>query len=428
MRTPSHLFLAILAVTAAASASPNEAPALRIIPDHLDGGYAAGDTITWTIALVGLPPGAGGSPAHYAVRSGTSVVASGTTAFAAGKAQVVLRPDGPGVYVLEVETAAAAGKRSCGAAVAWPRIVSTVPEPADFDAFWHQELAELDAVPMNPRLEELDSGVPGVALCLITMDGIRGSRIHGYLAFPRAGKAQPAALQLQYWGTYPLNRNDVLGYAKKGWIALDIMAHDLPCDQPQAFYAKPPISTNVHAGADDRDKSYFLRMFLSCSRAVDYLTSRSDWNRTTLLVHGGSQGGFQGIATAALNPKVTVLAVSVPGGGNHCGFSDGQPCGWPTWVNGWARGAARDALIRTAGYYDTDNFAKRIRCPVLVGTGLLDTVSPPETQFTMFNNLRAPKRMVLMPYDEHTSEHTEFQRVMAAWAGAAAAGARLPLE
>ena len=46
-------------------------------------------------------------------------------------------------------------------------------------------------------------------------------------------------------------------------------------------------------GNDDRETSYFLRMYLSCYRAAEYLTQRPDWNGKTLVVMGDSQGGLQ---------------------------------------------------------------------------------------------------------------------------------------
>lgn len=424
--------IALLLMAASLSASAATAPAsahLAITTDHQDGSYAPGDPVTWNIRITGVQAG-GSTPAPaYAVTNGKDVVSSGTLSFVDGAAQVTARAGKPGVLVLTVDhqTPWRPNVR-CGAAVDWQSIRSTVAEPVDYDGFWKQKLGELAAVPMHPVLEAVDSGSPDVQLWKITMDTIRNARIHGYLARPTGADPLPAQLQVQYWGVYPLDRKEVISHARKGWIALNIMAHDLPCDRDAAFYKNPGINTYVNTGADDREKSYFLRMFLSCSRAVDYLAGRSDWNQRTLLVQGGSQGGFQGIATAALNPKVTALTVFVPGGGNLTGFLDGQPSGWPGWVSSKAEGAQREAMIRTAGYFDTNHFAKRIRCPVLVGTGLVDTISRPETQFTMFNNITAPKRMVILPADDHTDGHGAYKTAQAAWWKAAAAGGPLPME
>jgi cephalosporin-C deacetylase-like acetyl esterase len=427
-------FIALLLISTGASsgeekAKPNPNINLLIAPEHADGSYAVGESVIWNINLSGVKPGEPSPAPGYSVKAGKEEVAKGTLNFVEGKAQVSVKADKPGVMTLWVDqkTPWRPGF-ACGAAIARQEIKSTVAEPADYDAFWKKKLEELAAVPMNPVLEEVaDSGSPDVQLWKITMDTIRGAKIYGYLARPKGSQPLPAQLQVQYWGLYPLNKKEVVDIAKKGWLALNIMAHDLPCDRDAAFYKNPGVNTYVNTGADDPDKSYFLRMFLSCSRAVDYLASRSDWNKSALLVQGGSQGGFQGIATAALNPKVTALTVFVPGGGNLTGFLDNQPSGWPGWVYSKATGAQREAMIKTAGYYDANNFVKRIKCPVLVGTGLLDTISNPITQFTMFNNLAGPKRMVLLPADEHTSSHTAYKAVQTAWCKAAAAGEPMPI-
>jgi cephalosporin-C deacetylase-like acetyl esterase len=427
---------ALLLVTAgpfasADEANPKSAVYLNIAMDHEDASYVVGEPVTWTIKVSGIKTGAPTFEPTYAVRTGTNMLAKGTLHFADGAAKVTGQLDHPGVIELKVDHSTQwRSEFRCGAAVGWTEIRSTVPEPADFDAFWTKKLAELAAVPMNPVLEEADSSSPDVLLWKITLDSFRDTKVHGYLARPKGTGPLPAQLQVQYWGLYPLNKNEVVGIAKKGWLAMNIMAHDLPCDRDAAFYKEADKTGKfaVGNGADDPEKSYFLRMFLSCSRAVDYLAGRSDWNMSALLVQSGSQGGFQGLATAGLNPKVTALTVFVPGGCDLTGSLEGRPNGWPGWVGSFAKGAERDAKIKTAGYFDAKNFAKRIKCPVLVGTGLLDSIAKPETQFAMFNNITSPKRMVILPEDEHISPHTEYKAVQNAWWKAAATGEPLPTK
>ena len=432
------LFLATCSITSAADPGTNAASGLSPLLylhfslDHADASYAAGEPVTRTIKLTGLNANEHPPNPTYTVTSGKTEIANGTLNFVDGMVNVTSQLDKPGVIVLKVNQKTPwRPDFQCGAAIGWQQIKSTVPEPQDFDAFWKKKLEEPAAVPANPVLEPVvDSGSLDVQLWKITMDNIRGAKIHGYLARPTGAIPLPAQLQVQYWGRDPLKKSEVVGIAKKGWLAMNIMAHDLPVDGDPAFYkeADKTGQYNVTSGADDPDKSYFLSMFLACSRAVDYLAGRSDWNKTTLLVQGGSQGGFQGIATAALNPKVTTLTIFVPGGCDQTGFPEGRPTGWPGWVGGRVTGAEREARIKTVGYYDSDNFAKRIRCPVLVGTGLIDSIATPIGQFTMFNNLPSPKRLVLMPEDEHISPHVQYIAVQAAWWKAAAAGEALPMK
>lgn len=430
----SLLSMALALCTLPATAATN-VPArnpqlyLNLTTDHADAVYAVGETVTWTIAVTGLKSGEAPPEPAFSVTAGKTELTNGTLRFVGGKAQVSARLNKPGVLALQVGQSTPWQNRFArGAAVGWPEIKSTVPEPADFDAFWKKKLEELAAVPMNPALEEVDSGATNVRLWKVTLDGFRGSKVNGYLARPPGTNSLPALVQVPYMYLHSLQKSAVVGIAKNGWLALTILEHDAFRDRDAAFYKDAGIDTQAGGGPDDPEKSYFTRMFLSASRAVDYLADRDDWNGRTLVVQGGSQGGFQGLAVAGLNPKVTALTVFVPGGCDLTGFLEGRPNGWAGPVGSKAMGADRDAWIRTAGYYDAKNFAKRIKCPTLVGVALLDSIASPISQFTMFNNLTAPKRLVLLPEDEHISPHTAYKTVQAAWWKAAAAGEPVPLK
>ena len=128
------------------------------------------------------------------VASGKTELANGTLSFVDGTAKVTSKSDHPGVLVLKVNQKTPwRNNFRCGAAVGWQAIRSTVPEPADFDGFWKKKLEELAEVPMSPVLEEVpDSGSPDVQLWKVTMDGIRGTRIYGYLARPKGTGPLPA--------------------------------------------------------------------------------------------------------------------------------------------------------------------------------------------------------------------------------------------
>ena len=59
---------------------------------------------------------------------------------------------------------------------------------------------------------------------------------------------------------------------------LNISAHDLPIDETPAYYKNLQDTTlkgYALIGCDDREKSYFLHMFLGDVRAVEYLRSRA---------------------------------------------------------------------------------------------------------------------------------------------------------
>jgi cephalosporin-C deacetylase len=173
-------------------------------------------------------------------------------------------------------------------------IALSAPRPADFDAFWDAKLQALAAIPANPVLASVAIGNTNLAYSKLTLDNIWGTHIQGQLARPVAGGKFPALLIVQWAGVYPLQPSWVTERAQEGWLVLNIQAHDLPIDLPESFYneqAAGPLKDYYDIGNDDRDESYFLRMYLSCYRAAEYLTQRADWDGKTLVVLGQSQGG-----------------------------------------------------------------------------------------------------------------------------------------
>jgi cephalosporin-C deacetylase-like acetyl esterase len=57
--------------------------------------------------------------------------------------------------------------------------------------------------------------------------------------------------------------------------------------------------------------------------------------------------------------------------------------------------------MRAALYFDTVNFASRIKAPVMAGIGFIDTISPPAGIWTALNQIPGPKEPFPMIESEH---------------------------
>jgi cephalosporin-C deacetylase-like acetyl esterase len=141
-------------------------------------------------------------------------------------------------------------------------------------------------------------------------------------------------------------------------------------------------------------------MYLSCYRAASYLSQRSDWNGETLVVMGDSQGGQQAIVTAGLHPSITACAALVPAGFDMLGPEVGRKGGWPQWYYR-TEGKDPERVHETSRYFDAANFIPGIRCPLLVGVGLLDETCPPEGILAGINQYKGPKKVMLLPRSGH---------------------------
>jgi len=400
-------FFSLVALALLAGAA--HAQRLVATADHPDGVYRAGETVRWQIRWEGTTP----PPAsvEYAVKKGgLTELTKGTLTLTDGKAEVAATFDAPGTLLLALsgKTEQGMAVRGRGGAVASPeKIASSAKRPADFDAFWEAKLRELKAVPANPKLERGESGKPGVDYDKVTMDNIQGTHIQGQLARPTEGRKLPALLIVQWAGVYGLPKSWVTDRAAEGWLVLNINAHDLPIDQPASFYQEQqngPLKNYPAIGNESRDTSYFLRMYLSCYRAAQYLVERPDWDGKTLVVMGTSQGGLQALMTAGFHPKITAALANVPAGCDMLGPEVGRAPGWPQWYFQTA-GKDEKKVRDTSRYFDVVNFASRIRCPVLIGCGLIDETCPPAGIIAAANAAKGPVELVLLPQAPHQDEY-----------------------
>ncbi|BCM94259.1 acetyl esterase Axe7A [Abditibacteriota bacterium] len=414
---------------------PAFAQQLTVTPEKDSPVYAIGEPVAWKLQVSG--EGAEGvTEVHYNVkRDAQTVLSSGVLALQQGTARLESHLDAPGTLLVDFtfdkvnkETV----RISVGAVVEPFKIEPAMPEPADFETFWKSKVEELEQVPANPVLSSEPSGSPDSDYWKFTLDNIRGSHVQGQLARPKVGEKFPALLRLQYAGVYGLSKGNVVNWANGGWLTLNINAHDLPIDQPADFYttqSQGPLKNYVAIGNDNRESSYFLRMILSCYRAIDYLKTRPDWDGKTLVVEGTSQGGMQSLMMGGLNPTVTAVIVNVPAGCDTSGPVLGRASPWPYWA-GMAKGNLQ--ILETSRYFDALNFARHIKVPTLVAVGLLDLTATAPGVIATFNQITSPsKRLVIMPRSDHKGSggtQADYPKNLSLWLKALSKGETPPLS
>jgi len=401
---------------------------LTFAPYHASGIYQIGETVGWTVT-----PG----PAEPAYsfkwtirRNNADVLKEGKLDLSSGKDKIEITGDQPEMIYVAIEPVAKLvpeapapaapatpaappagagrgnpngyvggntgrnnGLYAVGAAVAPAKIGLATPRPADFDSFWEGKLAAQEKIPIHPVLTAAQTDVQGVEMSTFVLDAL-GSHAQGYLAKPAKEGKFPALILLQYAGVYALNARSVASHAAEGWLVIDVDSHDkLPSDPagnaPRNYAA---------VGNTDRETSYFLNMYLRDSRALDYLMTRPDWDGKTIVLMGTSMGGQQSMMLAGLRPeKITAVLVCVPSGADTNGDLHGRKAGYPNWPS-------NDPKVMSASlYFDTVNFAARIKAPVLAAMGFIDTTSPPAGVWTELNQIAVAKEPLPMIESEHNN-------------------------
>jgi len=273
-------------------------------------------------------------------------------------------------------------------------IRSQYGKPADFEAFWRQALSDLAKVKPDYKVTELpDSSRDNRRVFLVEMKSLGNLTIRGYLTEPiTKNKNKKFAVLLglpgyqvslgPMFGTDPDiaiftinirgsgNSKDVINVRRESYIVLNL---------------------------EDKNRYVLRGAIMDCVRAVDFICSRPELRHDNIIASGGSLGGFLAVATSSVDKRISFCSAANPI------LSDIRnlvhEVDWPFIDIGryvkTRPGLTMDKVLSNMDYYDAKNFATNLECPTLVGMGLVDNIAPPNNVYTLYNNVRAPKHVII---------------------------------
>lgn len=383
---------------------------VRVAPDRAGWTYSVGEPVKFHIDATADSESLAGVSVRYTV---------GPEQMPADERTGALTPNGltidggtlaePGFLrcVVKIEYDGRTYRGLATAAFSPELIKPTQTDPPDFDRFWAAQKAELPKIPLEarailqPDLCTAAADVYHVSFQNVGFDpSSKPSRIYGILCLPKGKGPFPAILRVPGAGVRAYSGwRDA---AAKGIITLEIGIHGIPVNLSPEIYEQlglGALSAYFLNGLDDRDHYYYRRVYLGCVRANDYLTTLPQFDGKNLAVIGGSQGGQLAIVTAALDPRVMALGCYYPAYCDVTGSLHNRAGGWPQMMkpdrpNEVSRSATAEK-IATTGYYDTVNFARRLKVPGYYSWGYNDEVCPPTSVFAAYNVITAPKQLLL---------------------------------
>lgn len=300
-----------------------------------------------------------------------------------------------------------------GAAAGLSDIRKKKAEPADFDEFWKGQLKKLDGTePELLEAKEVESPKASFTVYAVKIrfceDNTWGNYVSGYLSIPK--NAKPGSLSL-YVGFNGYGVADAVKDCVSGRATLNIAAHSLELGKPSWYYTQQAYGKLKDYGFKaeynaTRETVYFREMILRDVQGVRFMKRyfgadgpdvrfKGLWSdKKILTLSGGSQGGFQCAAVAALEPGVTQAMLYIPW------LCDIGGCG----TDGRQASTFMPAYTEALEYYDSVNFAKRITCDVYIeSVGLGDYVATPAGITSFYNNLETAgsKRIIFKQNTTH---------------------------
>ncbi len=291
------------------------------------------------------------------------------------------------------------------------KIRTDIQCPEDFITYWNKVREAIYSLPIEADVQELEvpdtykdkeTGKPQIKVYAVTVNCPTDRPVTGYLAVPAdKNKNLPAVIEFLSWSWVDANKNAAMSRAARGQLSMYCSWHGLPLGKEKEFYTNASKSFGALQGCEDKDTWIFRNCALRVLRALAYIEQRPEWDGRNLAVMGGSLGGFETSIAAAVDKKVTLAIISVPGFCEFDGVKSNRMRSIP--FQGRNGDKATPKAMEAMAYYDCVNFAKFITCETYVCTGFADDLCPPPNVFAMYNNIPAstPKEMTTNPLTGH---------------------------
>ncbi len=289
--------------------------------------------------------------------------------------------------------------------------------PDGFMDFWKNNIKEASEFPLKYTKEKAEEYCTEKIDCYLIKLQLnnRGQAVYGYLFYPKNAKPGSCPVVLSPPGAGIKTIKEPLRhkyYAEEGFIRLEFEIHGLNPTMSEEQFKEISNAFNgkengyLTNGMDNKDNYYMKRVYLSCLRCIDLLTSLPEWDGKNVIVQGGSQGGALAMITAGLDKRVTACVVNHPALSDMAGYMAGRAGGYPHFFR--TRGMDTKEKLETMSYYDVVNFARLIKADTFMTWGFNDNTCPPTTSYAVYNTLECNKEALITPINEHwTSEETE---------------------
>ncbi len=299
-----------------------------------------------------------------------------------------------------------------GACADFDSITVKETKPADFEAFWSANVAELaDIAPEILEMTEVTSNnssyktyhvkIKAVDDTYLYSDGETHNYVSGMLTVPKDASAGSCKLKVGYGGhgIYAMTPE-----YEANTITFSVNAHAINANGSSSYYSSyNKGDLNGYGGMytpganSDRNEVYFKNMILRDLQALRFLTvyygeggeGGALWNGTDIMATGGSQGGFRTTAVASLADElgitVSYAEILFPWLCDLGGTAHGRILGdfWP------------DYTYSEMAYYDTVFFGTGVNCKVYIRTGLGDTTTTPTGVTALYHALASADKTIV---------------------------------
>ncbi|MFF7291783.1 acetylxylan esterase [Microbacterium sp. NPDC008134] len=302
-----------------------------------------------------------------------------------------------------------------------------VAEPADFDRFWEDTLAESRA--SGGAIERRAALTPIRELIVedLTFPGFGGEAIRAWITRPqREGRLPVVVEYIGYNGGRGV-AGEKLQWAAAGYVhvLMDTRGQGSGWgtggDTPDPHGSEASVPGFMTRGISDPATYYYRRVFTDGVRLIDAVRELPFVDAGRIAVTGSSQGGGIALAVGGLVHGLVGVLPDVPFL-CHFGRSVQLTPDQPFMEIARYLAVHRDQderVFRTLSYFDGVNFARRVAAPALFSVALMDGIVLPSSVFAAYNHLAVDDREIAVyPFNGHEGGQTHQWVRQAEWLSA----------
>ncbi|MBN2711887.1 MAG: acetylxylan esterase [Planctomycetes bacterium] len=287
----------------------------------------------------------------------------------------------------------------------WEAYLPPLTKRGDFDSFWEKTLAEAHSKPLNTELKAYDYPSPHVTVKDVTIEGIDGTKVHGWYLVPSfLGKDKYPCI-VHYHG-FSGNRgrpSDFLQWIMMGCCVVSFDVRGQSGETSTSFaHSNGSLNQIYNCGILDKEEYYLKYAYTDAVREISFACEQPEVDTSKIIIEGGSQGGALTMAMAALDDRPILALAAVPSNTNleervkggygvfNCVTEYGKK--FPDRI---------DRCFETLSYFDTMNMADRVKCRVVAGVGGKDPICPAKFYYATYNRITSKKEIYIYPLNGH---------------------------
>lgn len=289
-------------------------------------------------------------------------------------------------------------------------IQSAYARPADFDAFWQKAKDELAKVQPEFKVTPLPKmNTENRDVYEIQMRSLDNYLIKGYMTVPKTKNKNRKFSVLLGLPGYQVDLSPIVGL-DEDLVIITLNTRGQGTSRGEIDTRRDEFLT-YHI--ENKDKYVMRGVIMDCVRCVDFIYSQPNLRHDNILASGGSMGGYLAIALAGLDSRINLSSAQNPILCDIRGLVG--EVDWP--ISSLKKyvatqpGLTLEKVLSTLDYYDGRNFAVNVKCPFLMGIGLVDPFAPPNNEFATYNLVPGKKRIMIFKDLSHeiSSKYKELE-------------------